>query len=109
MVLVCLRQGLARRALDTIRSLALLDRAAERPHEGYRRLERKLDPRTSGSLASTVASLQPGVLYAALQAEIALYRELRAIVFGHYGLPFDPKPGDVIEAEISLRWVEDRP
>ncbi len=82
--------------MHTIRSLALLpllDRAAERPHEGYRRLERKLDPETSGLLAATVVSLQPGALYAALQAEIALFRELRAIVFDRYGLTFDPKPG----------------
>ena len=96
--------------LHTIRSLALLpllDRAAGRPHEGYRRLERKLDPRASGLLAATVVPLQPGALYAALQAEIALFRELRAIVFDRYGLSFDPKPGETIEEEISRRWVED--
>jgi len=96
--------------LHTIRSLALvplLDRAAGRPHEGYRRLERKLEPRTSSLLTATVASLQPGMLYAALQAEIALFRELRAIVFDRYGLTFDPKPGEIIEEEISRRWAED--
>jgi predicted nucleotidyltransferase len=95
--------------LHTIRSLALLsllDLAAERPHEGYRRLERKLDPRTSGLLAATVASLQPGALYAALQAEIALFRELRAIVFDRYELTFDPEPGEIIEKEMSRRWAE---
>ena len=96
--------------LHTIRSLALLpllDRAAGRPHEGYRRLERKLDPRTSGLLAATVVPLQPGALCAALQAEIALFRELRAIVFDRCGLLFDPKPGETIEEEISRHWVED--
>jgi len=101
-------------ALDgahTIRSralLPLLDLAAERPHEGYRRLERKLDPATSGSLSATVASLQPEALYAALQAEIFLFRELRAIVFDRYGLTFDPEPGEIIEAEISRRWAAER-
>jgi predicted nucleotidyltransferase len=96
--------------LHTIRSLALLsllDLATERPHEGYRRLERKLDPRTSGLLAATVASLQPGALYAALQAEIALFHELRAIVFDRYELTFDPKPGEIIEEEMSRRWIEE--
>jgi predicted nucleotidyltransferase len=96
--------------LHTIRTLALLpllDRAAGRPHEGYRRLERKLDPRTSGLLAATVVPLQPGALYAALQAEITLFRELRAIVFDRYGLTFDPKPGEIIEEEISRRWAEE--
>jgi predicted nucleotidyltransferase len=96
--------------LHTIRTLALLpllDRAAGRPHEGYRRLERKLDPRTSGLLAATVVPLQPGALYAALQAEITLFRELRVIVFDRYGLTFDPKPGEIIEEEISRRWAEE--
>ena len=101
-------------ALDgvhTIRShalLPLLDLAAERPHEGYRRLERKLDPVTAGSLAATVASLRPEALYAALQAEISLFRELRAIVFDRYSLPFDPEPGEIIEAEISRRWAAEK-
>jgi predicted nucleotidyltransferase len=96
--------------LHTIRTLALLpllDWAAGRPHEGYRRLERKLDPRTSGLLAATVVPLQPGALYAALQAEITLFRELRVIVFDRYGLTFDPKPGEIIEEEISRRWAEE--
>ena len=95
--------------LHTIRSIALLpllDLAAERPHEGYRRLERKLDPRTSGLLAATVVPLQPGALYAALQAEIALFRELRAIVFDRYELTFDPEPEEIIEKEMSWRWAE---
>ena len=99
-------------ALDgahTIRShalLPLLDLSAERHHEGYRRLERKLDPDTAGSLAATVASLQPEALYRALQAEIFLFRELRAIVFDRYSLTFDPEPGEIIEAEIGRRWAE---
>jgi hypothetical protein len=37
--------------------------------------------------------LQPEALYAALQAEIALFRELRAIVLDRYKLTIDPKPG----------------
>lgn len=95
--------------LHTLRSLALvplLDLAAERPHEGYRRLERKLDSRTSSLLAATVASLQPEALYGALQAEIVLFRELRANVFDRYGLAFDPRPGKIIEEEIRRRWAE---
>ncbi len=98
--------------MHTVRSqvlLPLLDWAAERPREGYRRLERKLDPRMSSLLAATVASLQPETLYAALQAEIALFRELRTVVFDRYGLTFDPKPGEIIEGEISRRWPKDKP
>lgn len=94
--------------MHTVRSLALLpllDLAAELPHEGYRRLERKLDPETSSKLAATVASLRPDALYAALQAEISLFRKLRALVFDRYGLTFDPEPGEVIAAEISRRWA----
>ena len=67
--------------------------AAERPHEGYRRLKRKLEPRASDLLAAAVVSLQPEALYAALQAEIALFRELRVIVLDRYKLTIDPKPG----------------
>lgn len=95
--------------LRTIRSLALLpllDWAAGRPHEGYRRLEHRLDPRMSGLLAATVVPLRPGELYVALRAEITLFRELRAIVFDRNGLTFDPEPGDTIEEEISRHWAE---
>lgn len=119
MVLVRLRQDLARRALGGAGRVArhtqpgtaapVLDRAAERSHEGYRRLERKLDPQTSSLLVATVTSLQSGALFAALQAEIALFRELRAVVFDRYGLAFDPKQGEILEEEINRDWAEDRP
>lgn len=95
--------------LHEVRSLALvplLDLAAERPHEGYRRLERKLDPRTSSLLGATVPSLRPEALYAALRAEMVLFRELRATVFGSYELAFDPRPGEIVEQEMGRRWAE---
>jgi len=50
--------------LHSIRSLALvplLDWAAERPHEGYRRLEHKTDPEAASRLMATAAAVQaPG-------------------------------------------------
>jgi predicted nucleotidyltransferase len=94
--------------LHSIRSLALmplLDWAAERPHEGYRRLERKTDPATASRLMATVAPMQPEVLYAALQAEVELFRSLRAVVFDRYGLIFDPIPEEMLGSEMSRRWA----
>jgi hypothetical protein len=60
----------------------LLDRAAGTPHEGYRRLEGKLDPETASRLKATLSSLEPEALYAALRAEMELFRGLRATAFG---------------------------
>jgi predicted nucleotidyltransferase len=94
--------------LHSIRSLALvplLDWAAERPHEGYRRLERKTDPEAASRLMATVAAVQPQALYEALQAEMDLFRRLRAVIFDRYGLTFDPTPEEVLESEMSRRWV----
>ncbi len=91
-----------------IRSLALvpmLDWVSERPHEGYRRLERKTDPEAASRLIATVAGVEPQALYEALQAEMELFRSLRAIVFDRYGLIFDPMPEEVLEREMSRRWV----
>jgi predicted nucleotidyltransferase len=48
--------------LHDIRSLALvplLDQAAGRPHEGYRRLEGKLDPETASRLEATLPRSSP--------------------------------------------------
>jgi hypothetical protein len=64
--------------LHSIRSLALvllLDWAAERTHEGYRRLERKTDSEAASRLMATVAAVEPQVLYEALQAEMELFRK----------------------------------
>ena len=94
--------------LHNIRSLAivpLLDWAAERPHEGYRRLEGKLDPETASRVAATLSPLEPGALYAALRAEVGLFRGLRATVFGRHGLAFDPAPEETLEAEMDRRWA----
>ncbi len=95
-------------ALDGIRSLALvplLDWAAERPYEGYRRLERKTDPEAASRLMATVAAVEPQALYAALQAEMELFRSLRASVFDRFGLTLDPTPEEVLESEMCRRWV----
>ena len=94
--------------IHSIRSLTLVPLlvwAAERSHEGYRRLERKTDPATASRLMATVAAVQPEVLYAALQAEMDLFRSLRAMVFDLHGLNFDPTPDEVLESEMSRRWV----
>ena len=94
--------------LHSIRSLALmplLDWAAERPHEGYRRLERKTDATTASRLLATVALVQPEALYSALQAEKNLFRSLRAVVFDRYGLIFDPIPEEMLGSEMSRRWA----
>jgi predicted nucleotidyltransferase len=94
--------------IHTIRSIALtplLDWAAERPHEGYRRLERKTDPEAASRLMATVALVQSEALYAALQAEMVLFRSLRAMVFERYGLTFDPRPEEMLESEMRRRWT----
>jgi len=94
--------------LHSIRSLALvplLDWAAERPHEGYRRLEHKTDPEAASRLMATAAAVQAQALYAALQAEMELFRSLRAVVFDRYGLTFDPTPEEMLESEMSRRWA----
>ncbi len=98
------RFGEALDGLHSIRSLALvpmLDYAAERPHEGYRWLERKTDPDAASRLLDTVAAVEPHALYAALQAKMQLFRSLRAAVFDRYGLIFE----EMLESEMSRRWV----
>ncbi len=94
--------------LHSIRGLAivpLLDWGAERPHEGYRRLERKTHPEEASRLMATVAAVERQALYEALRAEMELFRGLRAVVFGRYGLAFDPVPEEVLESEMSWRWA----
>jgi len=93
-------------ALDgvhTIRTSALLPLLAwstDTPHEGYRRLEGKTNPQTATRLESTVPALQPESLYAALRAEIDLFRDFRKTVFERHGAVFDPEPETVSKA----RW-----
>ena len=94
--------------LHNIRSLTLvplLDFAAGGPHEGYRRLEGKLDPETASRLEATLSSLEPEALHAALRAEVGLFRDLRASVFGRHELTFDPAPEGTLEAEMDRRWA----
>ena len=94
--------------LHSIRSLALvslLDWDAERPHEGYRRLERKTDLEAASRLMATVAAVRPQALYEVLQAEMALFRRLRAVIFERDGLTFDPTSEEVLESEMGRRWV----
>jgi hypothetical protein len=54
---------------------------------------------------ATVAAVQPQALYEALQAEMDLFRRLRAVIFDRFGLTFDPTPEEVLESEMSRRWV----
>jgi predicted nucleotidyltransferase len=94
--------------LHSIRSLALvplLDWAAGRPHEGYRRLEQKTDPEEASRLSATVAPVRAQDLYAALRAEVGLFRKLRALVLDRYGLILDTTPEEVLESEMSQRWA----
>jgi len=93
--------------LHNIRSLTivpLLDWAAERPHEGYRRLEGKMDPETASRLKATLSPLEPEALYTALRAEVELFRGLRDEVFGRHGLGFDPAPEEALAAEMGRLW-----
>jgi hypothetical protein len=98
-------------ALDGLHSIRgqvlvpLLDRAAERPHEGHRRLEDKLDTETASRMAATLSPLEPEALHAALRAEVELFRGLRAAVFERHGLSFDSAPEEALEAEMSRRWA----
>lgn len=94
--------------IHTIRSdalLPLLDWTTGKPHEGYRRLERKLDPEMAARLAATVVPLEAEALYQALQAAIALFRNLREPVFELCGVTFDPAPEETIRDEISRCWA----
>ena len=94
--------------LHSIRSLTLvplLDWVVERPHEGYRRLEQKTDPEEASRLLATVAPVRAQALYAALRAEVELFRDLRAVVLDRYGLALDPTPEEVLESEMSWRWA----
>jgi len=93
--------------IHNIRTLALLpvlDWMAGHPHEGYRRLERKVDPGITTRLRGTTATLGPEALYAALQAEIDLFCELRATILDRYGLELDAAPEELIKNEINQRW-----
>jgi predicted nucleotidyltransferase len=94
--------------LHSIRTLALvplLDWSGERPHEGYRRLERKTNQEQASRLSATVAPMQVHALHAALRAEVELFRELRAAVLDRYGLSIDPAPEELLESEMSRRWA----
>ena len=92
--------GIRSRAL-----LPMLDWISERPHEGYRRLESKVDPETAARLAATVSTLRPESLYAALQAEMDLFFDLRAAASDRFGLTFDPAPERALKDEMSRRWA----
>jgi predicted nucleotidyltransferase len=89
--------------------LPMLDWMSEQPHEGYRRLESKLDPEEAARLAATVAPLELEALYRALRAEIELFRELRGSLFEAHGLPFDPAPEKALEHEMSRLWAGKEP
>jgi hypothetical protein len=81
--------------------LPMLDWTAERPHEGYRRLETKLDPEIAERLATTLGPLASEALYDALQAAIALFFDLRGPLFKRCGSTFDPRPEEEIRDELG--------
>lgn len=95
--------------IQAIRRMALLpmiEWAEGRGIQGYRRLEEKISEGRENQLAATVGGLERRELYAALEAEIALYRELRASVFERYGLVYDPEPEEILEREMRRRAEE---
>src|SRR5215213_433769 len=94
--------------IHTIRRDAFLpmrDLTAGRPHEGYIRLETKLDPEMAEHLTGTLAPLEAGALYEALQTAISLYCDLRESLFELRGLTFDPAPEEEIEDEMDRLWA----
>lgn len=93
--------------IHTIRSdaiLPMLDWTAERPHEGYRRLETRLAPETIKRLEHTLGRMEAGALYDALKAEISLFRVLSGPLFERVESTYDAVPGRVIEDEMVRRW-----
>jgi predicted nucleotidyltransferase len=93
--------------IDSIRGLAILpmlDWAAGKPQIGYRRLESELDAELAEKLSATVAVLQPESLYAVLQAEMALFSDLRDELFASYNLEYDPISERVLREMIIQQW-----
>jgi hypothetical protein len=64
-----------------------------------------VDPGEASRSSTTVAPLRPRALYAALRAEVVLFRELRAVGLDRYGLTLGPAPEGVLESEMSRRWA----
>jgi predicted nucleotidyltransferase len=94
-------------AIHTIRSdtlLPMLDWTAGRHHEGYRRLETRLDPAMTERLGDTLGLLEAGALYDALQAEISLFGDLCGPLFERVGSTYDTVPGEEIKEEMVRRW-----
>lgn len=102
-------------ALDGVHSirsqvlLPMLDWTFDRRHEGYRRLENKVDPETAARLARTVSTLDPESMFAALKAEMGLFRDLRGHLSESIGLTFDPRPEVVLRDEMSSLWAAREP
>jgi hypothetical protein len=93
--------------IHTIRSdtlLPMLDWTAGSPHEGYRRLETRLDPEMAQCLEDTLGLLETGALYDALQAEISLFRDLCEPLFERFGSTYDTAPGEEIRDEMVRCW-----
>ena len=93
--------------IHSIRSdalLPMLDWATGGPHEGYRRLETRLDPRMAERLGATLSLLEAGALFDALQVEISLFRDLCEPLFERTGSTYGSGPGDEIKDEIVRRW-----
>jgi predicted nucleotidyltransferase len=93
--------------IHTIRSdtlLPMLDWTAGSPHEGYRRLETRLDPEMAQCLEDTLGLLETGALYDALQAEISLFRDLCEPLFERFGSTYDTAPGEEIRDKMVRCW-----
>jgi predicted nucleotidyltransferase len=97
----------ARGGLEDIRRLALLPLLlwdANKPAEGYRRLESRLKRDVRDRLTATVAGLDAAPLYRALQAAMDVFEELHARLYPRYGLPCDRTAGRAIRSAIERAW-----
>ncbi len=73
-------------------------------HEGYRRLETKLNDDLADLFKTTIPSYTAESLHFALQNEIKLYKRLRDKVFSHYKLSFDTKAENIVVSSIDEQW-----
>ena len=92
-------------SIRTLALLPLLDWHAGRSREGYRRLERKVDPEMAACLQATVPTPRPDPLYTALRAEIGLFRDLREAVFDTHEVIFHPGPERIVEDAMGRIWA----
>jgi Streptomycin adenylyltransferase len=93
--------------LHGIRKLALvplLEWDANRPPEGFRRLEAVVPRGLRTRLAATLSGPETVPLYHALQATIDLFIELQRRVYPRYGVAVEGTAGQAIRSAIERAW-----